>query len=132
MSVVGQSNRWLFRENYSVLQRLIKHGGQLYIQPPPTIIRCPTHQLLLPQSSLQAIGINPLAIQIEEPRGQFHPSLIVISILHFLQPNNLDDSVLESVISWGKRGSYILTAQVIVSLLLIPDRGRRRRLPPFL
>ena len=74
------------------------------------MICCPTHRLLLLQSSLQEIRINPLANHIKEPRGQFYPFPLIIAILHSLQPNDLEDLVLKNFSSLAAIGSYIVSA----------------------
>lgn len=87
------------------------------------MIYCPTHRLLLFQSILQEIGINPLANHIKEPRGQLHPFSLIIAILHSLQPHDLEDLLLNIFLSLGETGSYIVSAQVFVSILLIHALG---------
>lgn len=93
------------------------------------MIYCPTHKLLLLQSILQEIRINSLAKHIKEPRGQFHPFPLVIAILHSLQPDDLEDLVLEFFSSLGAMGSYIVSAQILVSMFLISAFIQDRRLP---
>lgn len=95
------------------------------------MIYCPTHRLLLFQSILQEIRINPLASHIKEPRGQFHPLSLIIAILHSLQLDDLGDLLLDFFSSPGETGSYIVSAQFLVSILLIYALFRGRRLPKF-
>ena len=93
------------------------------------MICCPTQRLLLLQSILQEIRINSLANHIKEPRGQFHPFPFIIAILHSLQPNDLEDLVLGFFSSLWAMGSYIVSAQFLVSIFLISAFGRGRRVP---
>ena len=96
------------------------------------MIYCPTHRLLLLQPIPQEIRINPLASHVKEPRGQFHPFSLIIAILHSLQPDDLGDLLLNFFSSSGKTGSYIVSAQILVSKLLVSALSRGRRLPKIL